>query len=214
MLEDGEQLCFECESQLQEISGRRCDGCSRSLEKLAKQHVHGDRCGDCVRWNENEATNDLLEKNISLYSYNPFLKEWLATYKFRGDAIIAQFFSQKLSSVYKKEFSGYIPVEIPLSKERLYARGFNQSALLLQGWAKEAGLLTRQVGEKQSKRNRKERIAQVTNNPFKVHPGMDVAGKKIVLVDDIYTTGTTVRQVAKVLKEQGATSVASMTVAR
>ncbi len=63
----------------------------------------------------------------------PFLKEWLTTYKFRGDALIASFFSEKLATLYQNEFNGYRPVEIPLVRERLVSRGFNQSSAA-DGW--------------------------------------------------------------------------------
>lgn len=216
MLEPPSQLCGDCESQLVLISGKRCSGCSRSLDFLQKQHIIGDCCKDCWSWRQRSNTYNLLERNVSLYQYNRFLKEWLATYKFRGDAIIASFFSVQLAALYRKEFSGYTPIEIPLSQERLVSRGFNQSALLMQDWAEETALLCRVAGEKQSKRNRKERIAQVESNPFSVNleKSRQLAGRKVVLVDDIYTTGTTVRQAARVLKEHGAEQVASMTVAR
>lgn len=216
MLDPPAQLCSDCESKLVEIRGKRCLGCSRSLDSLPIQYMKGDECRDCWNWKQQAYTRDLLERNVSLYQYNSFLKEWLATYKYRGDAIIASFFAEKFAILYKNEFNGYIPIEIPLSKERLLQRGFNQSVLLMQGWAEEAGLLMRHSGEKQSKKNRKQRIMQVETQPFqmKLEKKSLIAGKNIVLIDDIYTTGTTVRQAARILKEHGANRVASITVAR
>ena len=69
--------------------------------------------------------------------------------------------------------------------------------------------------EKQSKKSRNDRILLVQDSPFYVE---EIAEKdllnKVVLIDDIYTTGTTVRQAAKTLKKAGAQTVASLTVAR
>jgi competence protein ComFC len=211
-LEPSALLCPACESELKPISGERCSGCSRSLEKLAQNMIQDGECLDCWRWQENKITTGLLERNLSLFEYNPFFKEWLATYKYRGDAVIASFFSPLIQNLYQKQFKGYLPIAIPLSEERLLARGFNQSALLIN----DLPILNRQTGEKQSKKSRKQRIQQFKQNPFTINPDLQpsIRQKSIVLVDDVYTTGTTIRQAAKILLEHGAIKVASMTIAR
>ncbi len=216
MFEAPSLLCERCEGELVELTGTRCVRCSRSLELLGEGQRSGAQCYDCMRWQQHPLTRDILERNFSLYSYNAFLKKWMATYKYRGDTEAARFFSQKLKNVYKREFRGYIPVEIPLSKERLFSRGFNQSALLMQGWAEETNVLFREQGEKQSKRKRSERIAQIKKMPFSIREEKKsfISEKAVVLIDDIYTTGTTVRQAALVLKQNGAQKIASLTVAR
>ncbi|GAE33025.1 ComF family protein [Halalkalibacter akibai] len=211
LLDEPALLCQVCEDELILISGQRCKGCSRSLDKLPEKLRKDDQCLDCWRWQQKPDTTNLLEKNVSLYEYNPFLKDWLATFKYRGDAVIATYFSPKLEKLYQKNFKGYVPVAIPLSQERLTARGFNQSQLLMNNWTEEKLVLTRRYGEKQSKKSRSERIRQFQENPFVVD--QPIKGS-IVLVDDIYTTGTTVRQVALKLLENGASQVASLTIAR
>ncbi|MCL7746744.1 ComF family protein [Halalkalibacter alkaliphilus] len=211
MIEQPSQICQTCESKLVLISGCRCIKCSRSMDQLSQTYRKGEQCLDCWRWGQQGET---IWKNLSIYEYNAFLKEWLATFKFRGDAIIASFFTNKLANIYEKHFQGYVPVPIPLSKERLCARGFNQSSLLMKGWADAVEMLVRTEGEKQSKKNRKQRIRQFKQNPFLLKDGIQFNGENILLIDDIYTTGTTVRQAARVLKEKGAAKVASLTVAR
>ncbi|KHF39617.1 ComF family protein [Halalkalibacter okhensis] len=211
MLEPPSRLCQSCEAKLIPIGGQRCITCSRSLDQLSFSYKKGKQCLDCWRWDQQAQPFD---RNVSLYEYNAFLKEWIATFKFRGDAVIASYFSKKLTAVYERHFSGYRPVAIPLSQARLYARGFNQSKLLMDGWAKDVEVLERMEGEKQSKKNRKQRISQVDRNPFSIKHEAHVSGQAIVLIDDIYTTGTTVRQAAKVLMKHGAKKVASLTIAR
>lgn len=210
MLERPTKLCDRCENKLEKITDPSCHRCFRPL---SSENV--TLCFDCVRW-ERILSGDVLQKNVSLYRYNDELKEWIATYKFRGDAQIATYFADKLARAYKIHFKGYIPIEIPLSDERLKERGFNQSALLMEGWAEETNVLRRKEGEKQSKRKRKERIAQLTKSPFQLNEEKLplIRNKNIVLIDDIYTTGTTVRQAALVLKRHGANNVASLTIAR
>jgi competence protein ComFC len=213
-LEPPSKLCRLCESQLVLISGKRCRSCSRSLDALTPAFKKENQCLDCWRWEKRNETARLLERNLSLYEYNAFLKEWFATFKFRGDAVVASFFAETLARLYQREFRGYLPVALPLSQERLVARGFNQSSLLMQGWAEDHAILQRIAGEKQSKKNRKQRIRQIGHNAFLLKKGANVTDQNILLVDDVYTTGTTLRQAARVLLEHGANKVASITVAR
>lgn len=203
-------LCSACQEQLQEIIGETCQTCSRPFDNLDAQYIVGERCYDCVRWEEDAEWSGYLQKNDSIYLYNDFLKEVLSQYKFRGDYILAKIFAQKIQEKLK-DIDYDLLVPIPLSKERLFERGFNQS----EAFIREAGLIAtnllhRTHSEKQSKKSRKDRIhlPQV----FRIQE--DVQHKNIVLIDDIYTTGSTLRHAAKLLKSRGAKSVSSLTLAR
>ncbi|WP_252189240.1 ComF family protein [Rossellomorea vietnamensis] len=196
---------------MEKIEGQRCRRCSRSLEALPLSFVKKEICLDCHRWDQDPEWEGILHKNDSLYHYNDFLKEYLARYKYRGDHALAKAFSHTIKSYLTKiEYDLIIP--IPLSDERLYERGFNQSTVLLEeSEVRPSPILTRLHSEKQSKKTRAERLRQV--QVFQLVE-CDVKGKFILLFDDIYTTGTTLRQAAKLLKEAGADEVSSLTLAR
>lgn len=205
-------LCPTCEGRLEKITGETCRMCSRPFQHVPEQFRDGDLCHDCSRWEEDPDWQGFLERNYATYLYNDFLKELIATYKFRGDYVLAKIFAE----LFKKEIPNIHPdilVPIPLSDERLYERGFNQAAAVLTfaGYP-SADILTRVHSEKQSKKSRAERIhiPQV----FQVDPDTEIQGKRILLVDDIYTTGSTLRHAAKLLKEAGAASVQSFTIVR
>jgi competence protein ComFC len=204
-------LCYACDKQLVKIEGKRCLGCSRSLDDLAPQLIKGDVCLDCHRWEVAPEWRGALHQNFSLYRYNDFLKDYLAKYKYRGDYVLAKAFSYTIKSyLTKMEYDLIIP--IPLSDARLYERGFNQStALLEEAEVRPSNFLTRAHSEKQSKKTRSERLQQ--EQVFQLVES-DLYGKSILLFDDIYTTGTTLRQAAKLLKEAGAEMVSSLTLAR
>lgn len=205
-------LCRECEGRLQKIEGKTCEICHRPLEKLEAHFIAGDRCSDCKRWEEDPDWRGLLKENHSLYIYNDFLKEIISRFKYRGDYILAKAFSEKIRRALKKiDYDLLVPV--PLSSERQYERGFNQSeALIIEAGLKPAHVLQRIHGEKQSKKSRQERIH--LEQVFQVKKDANLAGKKLLLMDDIYTTGSTLRHGAKVLVEAGAKSVSSLTLAR
>lgn len=202
-------ICSECEGKLAWLSGDICSICSRELDEKFRQ---GTLCFDCVRWEDDPTWAGYLTKNISLFHYNGFMKEMIAKYKYRGDYALAEVFAFYLKD-YLKQLDYDLVTVIPLSEERLKERGFNQAqALLNVAKIEPTQLLTRIHTEKQSKKSRQERIS--LPQVFQVTDKSMNQGKSIVIIDDIYTTGSTLRHAAKALKLAGASSVQSITIAR
>ncbi len=214
-LEVSPLLCQDCEGRLVSVKGEICRICGRDFSIFPEQYRQGDCCFDCIRWEENESWTGILQQNRSLYVYNDFMKELIAKLKYRGDAEVVKAFYPVLSSEFKKISRDAILVPIPLSEERHYERGFNQAELLAGGLKKQVeSLLKRKIHEeKQSKKTREERLSQ-KENPFEVVDSVKVKDQKVILVDDVYTTGSTLRCAAKVLIEAGAKEVSSITLAR
>lgn len=205
-------ICKKCELQLEEITGDCCRICDRPFASIEKQFRQGDRCYDCVRWEEDSRWAGVLEQNKSLFVYNEFLTEVIARFKFRGDYAICFAFAEKINNKLQQlQYDLIMP--IPLSEERLYERGFNQASALLDAINEPyEQRLARVHLEKQSKKTRHERLSK--EQIFTLNPSINIVKKHVLLVDDIYTTGTTLRQAAKRLKEAGAATVRSLTLAR
>lgn len=205
-------LCSVCEGKLEKIDGETCQICCRPFRDIKAEFRNGDLCHDCLRWEKDEEWRGNLEQNDSFFLYNDFLKEVMARYKFRGDYCLSKIFAEHMQKFLQNANADFI-VPIPLSEERLYERGFNQAeALIRESGFCPSGFLKRTHSEKQSKKTRLERIHN--QQVFTLRSIMDLTGKNILLVDDIYTTGSTLRHAAKVLKEAGAGKVRSITVAR
>ncbi|WP_312092858.1 ComF family protein [Niallia sp.] len=203
-------LCTACKEKLEVIKGESCRICGRPLYLLDAVHVKDGRCHDCRRWDESVEWKGILESNQSLFLYNDFLKETIARFKYRGDFRIAASF---LSFLPKNLGKNKVVIPIPLSDERLYERGFNQvEAVLFYAKIPYLNCLVRLHSEKQSKKTRKERLQ--IENLFSLEQKEQIIAQDILLVDDIYTTGSTLRNAAKVLKEAGAKSITSFTIAR
>ncbi|MCG1021577.1 ComF family protein [Sutcliffiella horikoshii] len=211
-----EQVCESCEQAFQKISGKLCRICGRVWDEVPVENRHGDICFDCHRWESDDETAGMLKMNRSVFTYNDHMKEVLAQYKFRGDAILVDAFYKDFRQMYEKYFKkdSWMLVPIPLGTGRLYERGFNQSLLLAKLIAPIGfpELLAKTDSVKQSKKARQERLHQ--ENPFYVIEPQKVRGKSILLIDDIYTTGTTIRMAAKILKEAGAGDISSLTLVR
>lgn len=208
--EEVKYLCSACEDRLVEIKRETCELCDRPLAQLEPQYIRNNRCYDCVRWEEDPDWAGYLNKNTSIYVYNDFLKELIGKFKFRGDYELVKAFSKPL----RERVSSYdYLVPIPLSSERQFERGFNQSeALIREAGFEPTHLLKRKHSEKQSKKSRSERIH--IEQVFDLIEKANYNEKTILLIDDIYTTGSTLRHAAKILIKAGANSVSSLTLAR
>jgi len=198
-------ICSTCESYLEFVPDQKCKRCSRP----SKVEV----CPDCKKWDLKFENNDPLAYNISLFLYNEFLREVISTWKYRGDYVMIKSFRQMFVEFFKTVFTecdDAILVPIPLSEERALERGFNQSLQLAQFLSKDVKeVFVRVHSEKQAKKSRQERIKMP--NPFQVRT---TVRQPVILIDDIYTTGSTLRQAAKLLKENGCPKVYSYTLIR
>lgn len=207
--------CEICQKQLHPIKGEVCLKCGRSLQQIDARFVQGKHCTDCVRWGERGWT-DVLIQNKSFYVYNDFLKKILALYKYRGDVEVGRVFSSPIQKELIRSYA-FIDQVIPMpsSPERMYERGFNQCEVWIEGtkFAKDSPLKRMRNEDKQSKRSRERRINR-KEEMFQLVDEENVAGKKFLLLDDIYTTGTTIHHAALTLKQGGASEVYSLTLCR
>lgn len=203
--ESKQHWCEECRAKWALLTGATCPRCHREMEAA-------EICQDCRKWQEHPIYKGCLSENISVFQYNSFCQEVLAQFKYRGDYILSDAIADLMKPILKN-ISYDLIAPIPLSKERHYERGFNQSeALITALGGKPIALLSRQHAEKQSKKTRRERLS--TPQVFQYNDQYEVNGKNILLVDDIYTTGTTLYHAAKLLKDAGAKEVRSFTMAR
>ncbi len=134
-------------------------------------------------------------------------------YKYRGDYILAKVLGELLEKSLRSMTKNFVICPIPLAEKRLAERGFNQvTAILDEATFNYQELLVREEGEKQSKRNRIERLnAKQVFREAEIKLSVD---QPILLVDDIYTTGATLNLAAKVFCDKGFKNIESLTVFR
>jgi ComF family protein len=143
----------------------------------------------------------------------------LGAFKFHGRRALAR----PLAGLLVEQCGAALPadvevlVPVPLGRARERERGFNQAALLAEGVARALGrpardwLARTRATPPQSELGAAERRANV-RNAFHARPA--VAGRHVVVVDDVLTTGATVAECARVLRKAGARAVGVLTVAR
>lgn len=128
-----------------------------------------------------------------------------------GDYCLRKIFQQDIKNNLKPFLKkGYTIVSVPLSEERLAERGFNQVEGLIEGIPYRDIFEKRDI-EKQSSKTREERLSQ--DNAFYLKEGINLPDK-IIIVDDIYTTGSTLYQMVQLLEGIGIKEVLTFSLAR
>ena len=167
--------------------------------------------------------NKKFKRHIYLFKYEGIIKERLINFKFHQKAYIYKSFVNFLIKNEKicrflKSYDIIIPV--PIHYNRKVTRGYNQSALLSKNIAiklqidyDEKVLLKRVNNKPQSTKNKQERKNNVIG-VYYIKNKEKIFNKKVLLVDDIYTTGSTVNECAKVLKTAGAKEIDIFTIAK
>lgn len=201
-----ETVCSRCLTKFKKIAGPVCETCCGYINDNQKY------CQNCIEYRKLNPNKPLVI-NKSIFHYNDEIKEWLNYFKFCGDVQLASLFAEHLREYYENSFENYKIVPVPLSDERLKERGFNQVEVLAQhAGLKFTNCLKRLHTEKQSKLNRFERLSREQVFSFCGQEKID--NESIVLLDDIYTTGKTVRDAAAILFQNGAAKVNSLTLIR
>ncbi|MFX3675293.1 MAG: ComF family protein [Paenisporosarcina sp.] len=177
-----------------------CEKCRAAFEKTEDRDFKDDWRGTKF--------DGALDSLTSIYTYNDFMKDVLHQYKFLQDVELSMVFMEDFALL-KKGTDMVVP--IPMHPEKLRERTFSQVDELLNA----ANIPFTQVLEKtlnttQGKKSKLDRI----NSEILFQVNKEVTGKSIILVDDLYTTGTTIYHAAYVLKNAGAAKVSAVTLVR
>ena len=149
--------------------------------------------------------------------------EAIHRFKYNGKISIGETLGKMMAEFPYQEFdiSDYsLIMPVPLHPKRLRERGFNQSVILAREISRKFRValdfmtLRRDTyTEPQVSLGKKDRAANL-RGAFSVHDAGRVAGKRIILVDDVYTSGSTVKECARVLMKNKADTVGVLTLAR
>jgi len=205
-------LCGDCRPNLTLLSGDCCPRCGKPHRAAAGDHL----CGPCLR---GDTRFDLAR---SVAAYEGPLRDCIHAFKYgRQTACLATFgllFRQVATDRFLFDADLILPV--PLHKSRLRQRGFNQSAMLAREFFAEqrrkispSVLLRHRPTAPQTSLSGRQRRTNL-RGAFSVKHRDRVEGKRVLLVDDIYTTGSTLNECARTLRKAGAARVTALTLAR
>lgn len=204
-------FCTRCQGDIVCISSPRCTCCGLPFT-AGSDHL----CGDCVRCLHH------FDLARSAFAYQPPVSRLILGLKFGADmsGLSSLACLARLGGCLEELAPPDLIVPVPLHRRRLQQRGFNQAILIARccfpGWRDriEPSLLTRirptppQTGLTGRQRRRS------LGNAFALTSPIPLTGKQVLLVDDVFTTGSTVNECAKKMVRAGAGRVEVFTLAR
>lgn len=205
------KYCLIC---LDKVNYYICPKCINNLN--FKINFYCLECGKRVNKKCNISNHSkLIKALISFGEYeNQKLKELVIYGKENAYEIFNDLGFYISKELKKFNFKDYVLVPIPLTRRKLLQRGFNQTEILAKKISEETGLkiskclIKIKETKDQASLSYEERLKNL-NNAFKVIGNVP---EKIILIDDVKTTGTTLKESAKVLKEAGAKEIYALTI--
>ena len=209
-----EYLCTDCEAKLSRIVPPFCAKCSEPFDAAITTPFCCANCSHRVLH---------FDAAISAYRSRGIARHVILNFKygkqFHLRHLVGRWLIAALSDarIRDRRFDAIVPV--PLHSARQRERGFNQAALLAECVGNHLGLAVRPALRRvrftttQTAFDRAERI-QNLRHAFRLRKNIDVRRLDVLLIDDVLTTGSTLSECARVLKQNGARSVYAATAAR
>ncbi len=208
-VEAGAQVCADCDAELPRPAPHACRQCAASLDAPGV-------CGTCL------ADPPAFDAAVAACRYAFPVSPVISQFKYGARLALAGWLADVLARAVRQR--GELGVDwmlpLPLSRERLAERGFNQSALIAAGVSRRVGLplhrnelLRVRHTAPQASLDHDERKRNV-RGAFDIAADAAIADQRIALVDDVMTTGATLDAAAQALKKAGAARVEVWVVAR
>jgi ComF family protein len=210
----GVHLCPACAAKARRIEAPFCRVCS---QPFAGDITDGFTCANCGdrRFHFTCAVAPYLSQGV--------VRDFIHRFKYEGEYHLRKPLAAWAAAALDDERLHTPPAEVfvpvPLHRTRQRERGFNQAEVIATLLARRAGLPVADALQRtrytttQTRLDRQERMENL-RGAFRVRKTAAVLRRHIILVDDVFTTGSTVEECARVLMASGAASVRALTVAR
>jgi competence protein ComFC len=210
-------VCEDCLGRFERIIEPMCVRCGRPFESGAALEAIEPKCRLC------RADFYAFDRARSFATYDDALSEAIVLLKYEQVTRLGDWFAERLAEMVARapaEWRADVVVPVPLHRERRRERGYNQAELIARPLAKrlklplDAGILLRtKPRPAQLVLSRTEHWKSV-RGAYATREGARVDNLRVLLVDDVLTTGATLDACARALKKAGAAAVVGLTVAR
>lgn len=200
----------------------KCPFCGRVLERGEEGWCAS--CQEDLPWTEPGEGKAVegCDACLSPLWYRDGARDGVHRYKFGGGRGHAALFGELMAQCLQNRWEGLVDLVTwaPLHPKRKKKRGYDQAELLARRVGKLSGLPVEPTLEKlratavQSQAGEDEARWANVQGAYRALPGLDLTGKRVVLVDDVATSGATLAQCAAALREAGAETVVGLTLAR
>ncbi len=208
-------FCSDCWQKLQFITEPKCKICAHPFDFKVSDDL---TCASCL------SDPPAYDKTITVFRYNEIIKKIISQFKYRDTTYIAKKLAKFLFHRSRAELTNIdLIVAVPLHKKRLRQRKFNQASLLCRAMLQHTpttkfypDFLLRIKNTAAQVTLRKKQRKKNLKSAFALNPKyfQTVKNKRILLIDDVITTGATLENCAKVLKKAGAKKVTALTIAK
>ena len=210
----GEYLCGDCEAKIIRIVPPFCETCSEPFEGSINTAFN---CANCAH------RAIYFDAAVAAYRGRGIVRDVIHEFKYKRQIhlrhLVARWLCAALDDERLRDYRFDIIVPVPLHPARQRERGFNQASLLAELLSARASIPCRPLLKRirytttQTALDRSERMENL-HNAFRLRQNVDVRGLRVLLIDDVLTTGSTLSECARVLKRAGAKSVHAATAAR
>lgn len=205
-------LCDSCMEKFHWLGSKTCEKCGKILDETYRHQL----CYDCRAFDHD------FDRGFTCVQYGLYERGVLMDYKYKGKSYIGRKLGDILYDRMALEDVEYdLIVPVPMHRKKQRQRGYNQAAVMALRFACRCGktcaseLLqrTRQtapmkgLGAFERHENLREALAVSPSNRY------EIEGRRILLIDDIYTTGSTLDECSRVLRKAGAEKVYALTFA-
>lgn len=208
-------FCRACWAEIKPLPTHACPRCDRpfvSAVALSRSPRH--HCGAC------RTKPPAFSRAWTRYAYEPPLKEAICQFKYHGKTSLAEALAQLMVKAMSPPADVDVIIPVPLHSSRLREREYNQALLLADCLGThfrlpvQPNVLVRiRPNPPQTTLKRKDRLKNLRRSFIVTNPAR-IEGKTVLLVDDVFTTGTTANECAKMLRKAGSGPVYVGTVAR